>query len=243
MSETPDVYYQWLGIPPSEQPPDAYRLLGLRPRESDSEVIQNAADRQMLHLRTYQLGPHAPLAEQLLNEVAAARLTLLNPDKKAEYDRRLSDSWMPGRPATVATTPASTEPALLGVPRSAGAAPLAPLPRRRFRRAARRVLPMAVVIGLFCAAVGLLVHAFSSLLPRVEPPSSSDQTESRAVPPAEPTPTTPVEPLPAEPPAPEQREPSIVIERSAHGPAGPRLEPGGTQSAPLPPSDPPRQKR
>ncbi|MBN2216973.1 MAG: hypothetical protein JW719_06325 [Pirellulales bacterium] len=238
MSETPDVYYQWLGIPPSEQPPDAYRLLGLRPRESDPEVIQNAADRQMLHLRTYQLGPHAPLAEQLLNEVAAARLTLLNPDKKAEYDRRLSDSWTPRRPATVATTPASTEPALLGVPRPSGAAPLAPLPRRRFRRAVRRVLPMAVVIALFCAAVGLLVHVFSSLLPRIAPSSSSGQTESRDVPPA-----TPAESLPAEPPAPEHREPSIVIERSAHGPAGPRLNPNGTQSAPLPPSDPSRQKR
>ena len=54
-----DPYYQWLGIPPEEQPPNHYRLLGIQLFEENREVIQNAADRQMVHLRSFQNGPRA----------------------------------------------------------------------------------------------------------------------------------------------------------------------------------------
>ena len=84
-----DPYYQWLGIPPEEQPPNHYRLLGIRLFEENSEVIQNASDRQMVHLRTFQNGPRAAQSQKLLNEVAAAKLCLLSPDKKATYDAHL----------------------------------------------------------------------------------------------------------------------------------------------------------
>jgi len=49
-----DPYRKWLGIPPEEQPPDHYRLLGIARFESDPDVISNAADRQMVHVRSYQ---------------------------------------------------------------------------------------------------------------------------------------------------------------------------------------------
>ena len=42
-----DPYYKWLGIPPDEQPPNHYRLLGVRDFEADAEVIENAADQRM----------------------------------------------------------------------------------------------------------------------------------------------------------------------------------------------------
>ena len=87
-----DAYHLWLGIPPHEQPPDAYRLLGLSLFESNPEVIRIAADRQTTHLRMFQLGQHAELSQKLLNEVATARITLLNATKKAVYDRQLADS-------------------------------------------------------------------------------------------------------------------------------------------------------
>ncbi len=73
-----DPYYQWLGIPPKEQPPHFYRLLGIRLFEHDLNVIEAAADRQMLFLRTYQAGRHAALSQQLLNEVATAKLCLMD---------------------------------------------------------------------------------------------------------------------------------------------------------------------
>ena len=89
MADTFDPYRMWLGIPPGEQPPNYYRLLGVPPFEEEPEAIEHAADQRMAHLRTLQSGKHAHLTQKLLNEVAAARVCLLNPEKKAGYDRQL----------------------------------------------------------------------------------------------------------------------------------------------------------
>ena len=61
-----DAYYKWLGIPPQEQPPDHYRLLGIELFESDPDVIDNAAERQMAHVRRNQLGRHVELTQRIL---------------------------------------------------------------------------------------------------------------------------------------------------------------------------------
>ena len=90
-----DPYYVWLGIPPEEQPANYYRLLGLRLFENNGDVIDNAADRQMAHLRTYQGGKNGALTQQLLNEVAAARICLLDPKKRAAYDQQVRAKMPP----------------------------------------------------------------------------------------------------------------------------------------------------
>ncbi|MDY0166739.1 MAG: hypothetical protein RBS80_09365 [Thermoguttaceae bacterium] len=77
-----DPYYRWLSIPPGEEPPNHYRLLGLPQFESNPEVLESAADRLMAHLRTFQAGKHSALSQRVLNEVAAAKVCLLNLDKK-----------------------------------------------------------------------------------------------------------------------------------------------------------------
>src|SRR5437762_13087155 len=84
-----DPYYTWLGIPPKDQPPTHYRLLGVELFESNSDVIENAADRQMAHVRLFQNGPQGEVSQKLLNEITAAKLCLLNQEKKAEYDAKL----------------------------------------------------------------------------------------------------------------------------------------------------------
>ena len=89
MAEAFDPYRKWLGIPKREQPPNHYRLLTLDWFEDDPEVIEAAADRQMAHVRTYQSGRHADDSQRLLNELAAARVCLLNAEKKAAYDVQL----------------------------------------------------------------------------------------------------------------------------------------------------------
>ncbi len=83
-----DPYYEWLGIPPKHQPPDHYRLLGLELFEDDRNVIATAADRQMGFIKTYQTGPTEAeeLSQRILNELAAARICLLTPQKKKDYD-------------------------------------------------------------------------------------------------------------------------------------------------------------
>ena len=84
-----DPYYKWLGIPPEDQPADYYRLLGLRVYEHDADVIENAADQRMLLLRSRQTGPHVDLCQQLLNEVVAARNTLLDRIQRETYNDSL----------------------------------------------------------------------------------------------------------------------------------------------------------
>jgi len=89
MSGAFDPYYIWLAIPPGEQPPDHYRLLGLSRFEANEEVIRIAADRQTFHLQTFRRGEHGDLAERLIGEVAAARDCLLDAKQKAAYDAEL----------------------------------------------------------------------------------------------------------------------------------------------------------
>ena len=89
MPSTFDPYRVWLGIPPEEQPPNHYRLLGAAPFEAKPAAIEHAANQRIAHLRTFQTGKHSALSQKLLNEVAAAKACLLNPGKKAAYDRHL----------------------------------------------------------------------------------------------------------------------------------------------------------
>ncbi|MEK6234815.1 MAG: hypothetical protein N2C14_08890, partial [Planctomycetales bacterium] len=89
MSTPFDPYHKWLGISPNERPISCYQLLAIPLFEDDPEVIESAADRQMAHLKTYNTGKYASLAEQLLNEVSAAKLCLLNSQRKAAYDAQL----------------------------------------------------------------------------------------------------------------------------------------------------------
>jgi WD40 repeat protein/tetratricopeptide (TPR) repeat protein len=92
-----DVYHKWLGIPPSEQPPNHYRLLGVSLFESDPEVIDAAANRQMSYVQGFANSEHAAASQAMLNELAEARLCLLDPWKRSVYDDAL------GRPQARST--------------------------------------------------------------------------------------------------------------------------------------------
>jgi len=91
MAEAFDPYYEWLGIAPEDQPPDLYRLLAIRTFEDKPSVIESAADQRMGHLRTFQAGKRSAQSQKLLNQVSSARVTLLNPEKKAKYDELLRE--------------------------------------------------------------------------------------------------------------------------------------------------------
>ncbi len=45
-----DPYHKWLAIPKDQRPPTHYQLLGVSPTETDVEVIDEAALRQMAHV-------------------------------------------------------------------------------------------------------------------------------------------------------------------------------------------------
>lgn len=103
-----DPYYEWLGIQPSEQPADFYRLLGIAQFEPNEAVIQRAADRQMGYIRQFQ-AKHPMEVAELMSELSLARLTLCDGEKKAAYDRSLKTPDKQAKPdAPPATSPAPT---------------------------------------------------------------------------------------------------------------------------------------
>jgi propanediol dehydratase small subunit len=130
-----DPYLQWLGIRDPQRPPNHYRLLGLELFEANEAVIANAADRQMAHVRTFQAGQHGELSQKVLNELAAARVCLLKPDKKAAYDQQLRAKTAAARPAPAIPRPipaaAASKPANV-----AGAAVTRPAAARPAQQAA-----------------------------------------------------------------------------------------------------------
>jgi hypothetical protein len=101
MTDQFDPYHRWLGISPEHRPPNHYQLLGIPLFESDADVIETAANRQMAHVRSYQHGKHVPWSQQLLNELSTAKLCLLDATKKAQYDAQLKVS----RPAASVPPP------------------------------------------------------------------------------------------------------------------------------------------
>ncbi|MDX1947367.1 MAG: serine/threonine-protein kinase [Pirellulaceae bacterium] len=105
MTPTFDPYHQWLGIPPQEQPANHYRLLGLEQFAADPNQIAQAADFKMAQVRTYQLGPHGAISQRILNELATARIMLVDPRRKAAYDQVLR-SAVPGVTADAQSLPA-----------------------------------------------------------------------------------------------------------------------------------------
>ena len=89
MSNEFNPYHKWLGIPLKDQPADHYRLLGVVRFESDPDVITGASDQRVHFLRTLQNGDRGKMVDKLLNEIANAKVCLLNKEKKAAYDQKL----------------------------------------------------------------------------------------------------------------------------------------------------------
>ncbi|MBN67977.1 hypothetical protein [Gimesia chilikensis] len=85
-----DAYHKWLGIPPEQQPPHYYQLLGISTKETDREVIETAAQRQRSIIEENLHGPHRKVANQLLYEIDEAELTLLSPELREVYDQQVT---------------------------------------------------------------------------------------------------------------------------------------------------------
>ncbi len=233
MSGSFDPYHKWLGISPRDQPPHHYRLLAIDLFESDPDVISSAADQRMGHVRAFQTGKHSALSQQILNEIAAARVCLLNPEKKAEYDRRLREQLGINRPPSEPTgepiaTPPLDEPV---PPRFEG-----PLPSRRLRR--RRVPWQALTAILVAAAV--FVGAWTVL-------TSRDGSQQAAGPDPKPPPSTELEPSEPLPPPPKPNEssgtpnvPSVAVKEPENSR---KVPPEKATSSPQPGrSEPPKAK-
>jgi len=170
MSGSFDPYHKWLGISPKDQPPNHYRLLAIDLFESDPDVISSAADQRMAHVRAFQTGKHSSLSQEILNEIAAARVCLLSPEKRADYDRQLrarlavedekpepTDSAIqapPGPQVIPPLPPAVPPPGGPVVPHVEGIVPRPWLRRRRLAwQALTGILVAVVLLGAILTAL------------------------------------------------------------------------------------------
>ena len=168
-----DPYWKWLGIPPDQQPPDHYALLGIARFETDEDVIENAAVRQMNHVRSFQGGQHAVLSQQLLNELSIARLCLLNDEQKRDYDQQLQGQQPAGEPDGTALPVATLLSPAAQLPVAQEVVPGSPPPARTARKSRRRsqkrhakdaqmgwIIALAVVaVLLICILVGVFLSS------------------------------------------------------------------------------------
>jgi hypothetical protein len=168
-----DPYHKWLGIPPAEQPPTCYRLLGIPLFESDPDVIDAAADQRMAHLRKYQTGANSALSQQLLNEVASARIVLHSPEKKAAYDAELRAK------TAAASRPAETKPVVNGSGESSakgrGKAEPSSLGKKRPPK-----LPVAVPLDSPTPAAAAPVPAAAVNTPAAMTPAANPEADTSA---------------------------------------------------------------
>ncbi len=246
MAESFDPYHKWLGIPPAEQPPNHYRLLGVTLFESDLDVIANAADQRIGHVRAFQIGKHSDESQRILKAISAARVCLLNADKKAEYDARLRSA---------AAAAADAEPRVVSAASRGG---MHHAPRKQKPTWLLAVCGSGVAVAVVAFAIGLLSSGnkdagqTAARTPAVEPASPDGSKPSPAAsvgdtePPAEESPPQaeqpaaqdPSEPKPlVQPPPKESEAVAGPLPTEAQKPT-PDKEPGPPDAEPIPTAKP-----
>jgi len=83
------VYREWLNIQTPDRPPDHYALVGVTRFEDDRNVIQTNYRQRSTLVRRYATGKYSKESQDLLDELARSMLTLTDPARKSEYDRKL----------------------------------------------------------------------------------------------------------------------------------------------------------
>ena len=140
-----NFYHMMLGLPAVVDAPDHYELLGIERFEDDIERIRTAAIDRNRKLLSWQNSEFHADADQLMNEIVAAREVLSDPRRKAVYDGQrgrgnaaVQDEALaraqPSHPAAV-SRPVPTDPGSqdTGTP-ATSKSPRLPAPMRRTKR-------------------------------------------------------------------------------------------------------------
>ena len=182
MPDTFNPYSQWLGLPALAERPNHYLLLGLSPGESDPKKIAVAAEQAATKIRSFRPGSQAADWARLLDEIQAAKQTLLDSARKAEYDRKfsiaanapaksrsnpqpnpLAELFPPGfRPAAAAAAPTTSRPVQPGASAPAHSPPSLPREQPPAEDPASTLPPAAQITPL---------AGFASAYPSAMPPA------------------------------------------------------------------------
>jgi hypothetical protein len=106
-----DLYSEWLGIEGGPRPPDHYALLGIERFCDDPDLIDTVAHQRLDLLDKYSLAgsrENRNACQEIMNEVARARVVLMNAERRSLYNLQLggqADSEEPRHADTQAPSP------------------------------------------------------------------------------------------------------------------------------------------
>lgn len=85
-------YHEWLGLDQSLTAPNYFQLLGVDPDEEDAERLAAAASEALARVRRHRPGSHAKQWADLLDEITAAKVCLIDPRARRVYLRQLQSA-------------------------------------------------------------------------------------------------------------------------------------------------------
>ncbi len=109
----PNFYQLMLGLPAEVWEPNHYQLLGIDPKQAETQTIRDAAADQNGKLMGWQNSKYYKKAGELMMELAVARGVLLDPEKKQSYDESVGLSSGDEEPIILLEAAPEEEPIVL----------------------------------------------------------------------------------------------------------------------------------
>ena len=213
MTKDFDPYQSWLSIPPDQQPPDHYRLLGINQYEPSLKIIERAVNERVELLQALSNGPHVEHAQRILNEIAKARVCLTDSRKKSAYDRQLQNPPTP-QPGDTAPASSPTKPQIVSEGKSRKRTSQSTgksIPSRKKKAPPKKrtpVFPIAAALGTLIV-LGAVIAAVVNL--------STGNPEKAATGPETGLPDSKLEKAPPENNLPESKLPETPLKQKTNG--------------------------
>jgi pSer/pThr/pTyr-binding forkhead associated (FHA) protein len=112
-SSAEDAYVRFLDLPPGPRPPHHYALLELEIFCSQPERIENAVQKLFRRIKPYEDAPDRKTREaiqDIMNQIATARVVLMDGQSKDAYDRELAERLGLDREAIIESRLATPRP-------------------------------------------------------------------------------------------------------------------------------------
>jgi hypothetical protein len=220
-----DPYEKWLGISKDLRPVNHYQLLDITREVRDPSAIAEAAEERAGQVKAHEKGPHAEICARLLKEIRQAKLTLIHPAKRAEYDATLPDSEEDDEEETVAAAVVDDEDDLPreNRKRKKGGAKRAieeevEEPKQKSKTGMLLLLAGAACFIVLLAVGGVVAFIMTRPSKTVEGPPKTEEyaqnpppKETKPEPPPPPKATEKEKPLP--PPPPDVKPPQPPVEK------------------------------
>lgn len=96
MSEQINPYLVFLELETAPKKPTYYELLAVEQHEQDESVISKGCEQALAKVRSFKPGSNARIWLAILDELALAKNTLIDPEERLQYDQKLANGTLPG---------------------------------------------------------------------------------------------------------------------------------------------------